>query len=631
MRVVVVLLALASAIVVAADYAATASKPAANLMPQAVSCGAEAISIPQMLCYQGRLTDTLGVPVADTVYSVTFRLYTVPSGGSSFWNENQNVTTRAGLFTVLLGAVTPVGSVPAAGGMYLGMAVGGGVELTPRLRIVSAAYAYKADTANYALAGGTADNAWARQSPPNDSILWTVHSLGITRGGASNNLYGSLRYTHTNLGNSCATGASGSNRGYCAVGGGLSNVASGEYATVAGGYANTASGASATIGGGESNTANNSLATVGGGTQNVAGNTYATVAGGQQNHADSNCATVGGGYYNGAGRVCATVAGGWNNNASGMTSTVSGGKWNVASGERSVVAGGESNEATGVGATVGGGYIGHAYDDNATIGGGWSNTVTGPCGTVAGGHENIAGDGNYPAVGGGHQNRASGDYATVPGGYRDTAFASYSFAANVHSVAGNDNAAAFNNRTTRANNSLRCAIIDPDVLCVSMDHPLDPDGTILGQFGICSPELVLLYRGTAFVGAGGRVEVSLPAYFDAANRNPMIQVSGVGTSDVFVAEKEANNRFVIGGRPGTEVFWTVTGERNDPVGQMYRLTLPVEQPRTGHLVGRSITDDALVGLQSELQRLGYGGRFTFRTAAGRTLYEELTSGIDGRK
>jgi len=68
-----------------------------------------------MLSYQGKLTDTFGLPVVDTTYSVNFRLYTVPSGGSPFWTETQTVRTRGGLFSALLGSVTPVGSMPDAG------------------------------------------------------------------------------------------------------------------------------------------------------------------------------------------------------------------------------------------------------------------------------------------------------------------------------------------------------------------------------------------------------------------------------------------------------------------------------------------------------------------------------------
>ncbi len=130
----------------------------AVVMPEATGDGApqtslvgDAVNIPRLLSYQGRLTDNTGAPVKDSVYSAVFRLYTVPTGGTAFWSETQNVQTKNGLFSVLLGSVTPVSVVPDAGTLYLGMQVGA-AELTPRLRLVSAAYAYKADSANYALA-----------------------------------------------------------------------------------------------------------------------------------------------------------------------------------------------------------------------------------------------------------------------------------------------------------------------------------------------------------------------------------------------------------------------------------------------------------------------------------------------
>ena len=123
-----------------------------------------------MLLYQGRLTDTLGVPVADTAYSVEFRLYTVPSGGSAFWNETQTVRTKVGLFSVLLGSATPIGSIPDGGAVYLGMTVSGGAELIPRLRIASAAYSYLAErSANSDLLQGRDTTTFSRSTHNHDA------------------------------------------------------------------------------------------------------------------------------------------------------------------------------------------------------------------------------------------------------------------------------------------------------------------------------------------------------------------------------------------------------------------------------------------------------------------------------
>jgi hypothetical protein len=144
MRVMVVLLALASVITFAADNAVIAPQSATSHKPQAVTYGAESITIPQMLSYQGKLTDTLGVPVPDGNYQLTFRLYTAASGGSAFWTEPQTIMVKSGLFSALLGAVTPISSLPDAGALYLSLQVAADPELLPRLRIASAAYSYLA-------------------------------------------------------------------------------------------------------------------------------------------------------------------------------------------------------------------------------------------------------------------------------------------------------------------------------------------------------------------------------------------------------------------------------------------------------------------------------------------------------
>jgi len=175
----------------AASGAAVAPKQAASIKPQAPglklqapSSGVEAITIPPVLSYQGKLTDTLGTPVPNGNYPVMFLLYTVPSGGSSFWSESQTVTTKSGLFSVLLGSVTPLDSVPSAGTAYLAMTVSGGAELTPRIRIGSAAFAYLSGRA------ASADLLQGKDT----TALWSAKTLqgkdttGFVRTGQANSV-----------------------------------------------------------------------------------------------------------------------------------------------------------------------------------------------------------------------------------------------------------------------------------------------------------------------------------------------------------------------------------------------------------------------------------------------------------
>ncbi len=314
---------------------------------------ADAVAIPRMLSYQGRLADTEGNPVPDSLYAVSFRLYAAPSGGTPLWEEEQGVQTRDGLFTVLLGSVTPIGSVPDAGTLYLGMQVGAS-ELTPRLRIASAAYAYKADTAGYALAGGS-DGAWTRGVP--DSVLFTVRALGIARGGAGNELLGGARPTHVNFGVACTTGVHNADPAYCTVSGGSGNAATAPGATVAGGVGNGARDIYATVAGGGANSAVAGYATVGGGSGNIASAERATVGGGRENRATGTNSTVAGGKYTVASGYCATVGGGIDNVAEGSSATVAGGAGNHASGDHAAAAGGFGNVAAGYAATVPGGFL----------------------------------------------------------------------------------------------------------------------------------------------------------------------------------------------------------------------------------------------------------------------------------
>jgi hypothetical protein len=92
---------------------------------------------------------------------------------------------------------------------------------------------------------------------------------------------------------------------------------------------------------------------------------------------------------------------------------------------------------------------------------------------------------------------------------------------------------------------------------------------------------------------------------------------------VYLAEDIIANHFVVGGRPGTKVYWTAMGERKDQSADVIRTMMPVEQPKTGALAGRSLDDDFLVGCMQQLEQMGKAGEFSFRAAAGRQRYEDM--------
>jgi hypothetical protein len=116
------------------------------------------------MSYQGVLTDGTGTVVADGSYSLAFKVHDVSTGGSALWTETQSVSTQKGVFSVILGSVTPIG-LRFDKPYWLGIAVGSGAELTPRSALSSTPYSFRAmrsDTATtlggYAVSGTPAAN-----------------------------------------------------------------------------------------------------------------------------------------------------------------------------------------------------------------------------------------------------------------------------------------------------------------------------------------------------------------------------------------------------------------------------------------------------------------------------------------
>lgn len=110
----------------------------------AVSCLAFTAfgAVPQTMNVQGKLTDAGGSPVADASYSVDFTIYDSASAGNALWTETNSVATVDGLFSVIIGATTPLAnSVFNNQNLWLGLKVDTDQEMAPRQKLASVPFA----------------------------------------------------------------------------------------------------------------------------------------------------------------------------------------------------------------------------------------------------------------------------------------------------------------------------------------------------------------------------------------------------------------------------------------------------------------------------------------------------------
>lgn len=411
--------------------------------------------IPQTISYQGVLTDANGKAVPDGNYSLTFKLYNVDSGGVELWTETYPaVAVVKGIFNVILGSVNPL-TLPFNQQYWLGIAVDGAPELTPRIQLTSSAYSLNTQSvADGAVTNSKiADNAITSNKIASGQVVKGINSLkdDVTLAAGTN-------ITITPSGNTLTISATGSagdawnltgNAGTNPVTNFLGTTDNQPLEFRVSGLRTLRLEPNAIspnlIGGFKNNWLTSGVygATISGGGQSGAANRvtdyYGTVGGGETNQAGDDAGSI-----NDA--IWATVGGGSKNTASGGAATVSGGERNTASGGSAIVGGGFDNKAIGNYTTISGGYENEASGLRATIGGGYQNTASGEQATVSGGYKNIASN-FFATVGGGAQNEASGNQATIPGGRDNVASGIYSFAAGHRAKAIHDGAFVWGDST----------------------------------------------------------------------------------------------------------------------------------------------------------------------------------------
>jgi len=139
---------------------------------------------PSVISYQGRLATAGGLAVNGSM-GLTFRFYSVQSGGTALWTEAHTGTNvvpiNNGLFNVLLGSITPIpASVWSNPTVYLGVQVeGDSAELSPREIISAVPMAMM--TSNITIPDGSVTNTKiADAAVSNQKIQLGIHSAHIT-------------------------------------------------------------------------------------------------------------------------------------------------------------------------------------------------------------------------------------------------------------------------------------------------------------------------------------------------------------------------------------------------------------------------------------------------------------------
>jgi len=103
-------------------------------------------TVPGLINYQGRITDSAGMPISGETVGIRFELYPSLSGDTMLWGETHgSVQVDAGLYHVILGSVHPLTPEVFVGPETYLQVIVDGETMTPRQRITSVPYALAFD------------------------------------------------------------------------------------------------------------------------------------------------------------------------------------------------------------------------------------------------------------------------------------------------------------------------------------------------------------------------------------------------------------------------------------------------------------------------------------------------------
>ena len=136
--------------------------------------------IPQIISYQGKVTDSGGTPVPDGSYAMRLSIFDTPSGGASVWYSGTvSVQITGGIFNILLGeSPQPPIDLSFDEDYWLNVWIEGETQ-TPRQRLCSNSYAYMASglVPGTAISGSVTTGTSAALVATNTSSTGTTHGL----------------------------------------------------------------------------------------------------------------------------------------------------------------------------------------------------------------------------------------------------------------------------------------------------------------------------------------------------------------------------------------------------------------------------------------------------------------------
>ncbi len=113
-----------------------------------------------------------------------------------------------------------------------------------------------------------------------------------------------------------------------------------------------------------------------------------------------------------------------------------------------------------------------------------------------------------------------------------------------------------------------------------IDHPSDPLNQYLEHSCVESADRKTVYDGFGVADDSGVLEVVLPPYFEALNRDVRYLLSPVGAPapTLHVRDELRNGKFVIAGaEPRQKICWLVTGVRNDAYAKAHPIVVEREK------------------------------------------------------